>query len=347
MKPNHISVNMADVAKAAGVHQTTVSRALRSDPSLPVETRRKLVKLAKDMGYRRNPLVSALIATRKRGKQADHGVVLAVLSPGPTPDRWRFHSNTYKELYRHMQAQAEELGYRLEEFALEDPEIPPKRLRRILLARGIRGVLVTPAPLEVKSISFDFTDFAAVAMRLHLPEPAIDRVVPDYFSAMTTALDKLVATGHRRIGFLTDLDTDERVRHRSLGAFLVARQAMPKQYLAPQVIDGWGDGDFSAWVRKTRPDAILTPVHRIWRWARDQLLEGGWKLPADLSLASLGCHTDTPEAGIAHNLELEASCAIRLLTRKVECAEFGIPKEVTRLTIPGAWRDGEFFSTRA
>ncbi|MDA3875052.1 MAG: LacI family DNA-binding transcriptional regulator [Kiritimatiellae bacterium] len=337
---------MADVARAAGVHQTTVSRALRGDPALPAETRRRLTELAEEMGYRRNPFVSALIAERKRGKPSGHGAVLAVLSAGANPSRWRNRSASYTHLYHFMREQAEALGYHLEEFALETPDLTPERLRQILLSRGIRGIVVPPMPIEVKAVEFDFSDFAAVALRLHLPRPAIDRVVPDYFFAMVTALDKLVETGHRRIGFITDMRIDERVRHRSLGAYLAARQFKPKQYLAPKIVDRWEPEAFHAWLRRVKPDAILTPIHSDWLWVGQTLAEGGWEVPRQLSLASLDCHTDTPEAGIAYNLELEASSAIKLLARKVECAEFGIPKESSRLTISGKWRDGELFAPR-
>jgi LacI family transcriptional regulator len=298
------------------------------------------------LGYRRNPLVSALIAERKRGKPSGHGVVLALLSPGVNPMRWRKHSPGYNQLFHYMQKQAEELGYGLEEFALENPEVKPERLRRILLARGIRGIIVPPMPITVKAIHFDFNDFAAVAMRLHLPYPAIDRVGPDYFAAMTTTLDKLIATGHRKIGFITDLAIDERVRHRSLGAFLVARQSTPKRFLAPKVIETWDTSDFRAWMKKSKPDAIVSPIRANWLWIKQQLEEGGWEVPRELSLACLACFTETSEAGVAPNLELEASSVIRLLARKVECAEFGIPDEPTRLTITGHWRDGELFAPR-
>lgn len=339
-------VKMADVAKAAGVHQTTVSRALRGDRALPVETRRHLTELAAKMGYRRNPLVSALIAERKRGATPGEGVVLAVLSTGATPDRWRKGSPTYTLLYRHMQDQATDLGYRLEEFPLEDPDLSPDRLRRILINRGIRGVIVPPMPIEAKSIQFDFDDFASVALRYGLSHPAFDRVMPDYFSAMATAVDKLLATGHRRIAFITDTIVDERVYHRSLGAFFMARQSKSRWCLPPKIVETWNASDFLAWVKNSRPDAILAPTYKDWRWIKQQLEVDGWKIPRDLSLASLGCLTDSKEAGIAHNLELEASTVIKLLARKVECAEFGVPTEALRISVPGYWKDGELFAPR-
>ncbi|RRJ98846.1 LacI family DNA-binding transcriptional regulator [Opitutaceae bacterium TAV3] len=69
-------VNMEAVARAAGVHRTTVSMALRGHPKLPEATRARIRELAERMGYRPNPLVQALMSTRAargRGKGGGGG----------------------------------------------------------------------------------------------------------------------------------------------------------------------------------------------------------------------------------------------------------------------------------
>ncbi len=50
-----------DVARSAGVHRTTVSLALRNHPRIPQATRDRVKQIANDLGYRINPLVSALM----------------------------------------------------------------------------------------------------------------------------------------------------------------------------------------------------------------------------------------------------------------------------------------------
>ena len=61
---NKPRVLMKDVAKEAGVHQTTVSLALRNHPSLPKSTRDRIQELAHSMGYRPDPAISAIAAQR-------------------------------------------------------------------------------------------------------------------------------------------------------------------------------------------------------------------------------------------------------------------------------------------
>jgi LacI family transcriptional regulator len=339
-------VTMADVARRAGVHQTTVSRALRGDAALPAATRERLVALADRMGYRRNPLVAALISQRRRGRPVSRGAVLGILAAGPRPDGWRRGSGTYQRLHEGLVARANRLGYGLQEFALDEPGVRPERLRRILRARGIHGLLLAPMPLERETVEFDFTDFAAVALRLRLRTPALDRVSPDYFLAMFEALERLRAAGHCRVAFLSDLRVDERVRHRSLAAYLAARHADPARLLPPWIVERWEKRAFGKWVRHSRPDAIITPVESDYSRVAAWLQEAGWSLPQHVSLLTLDAHRETRSAGIVHNLDLEAASALNLLARKVEGAEFGIPEFPCRTAIPGLWRRGEFFAPR-
>src|ERR1039457_4206757 len=59
----HRAVTMKDVAAAAGVAQSTVSRILNDAPSgisVSAETRRRVLAMASDLGYRPHPFARAL-----------------------------------------------------------------------------------------------------------------------------------------------------------------------------------------------------------------------------------------------------------------------------------------------
>lgn len=57
---------MSDIAGQLGVSSSTVSRALRQDPRISASMRTRVRELTESIGYRPNPLVSALMATRRR-----------------------------------------------------------------------------------------------------------------------------------------------------------------------------------------------------------------------------------------------------------------------------------------
>src|SRR5277367_6384223 len=138
---------MQDVAREAGVHQTTVSRALRNDSRIPEATRLRVVRTAARLRYRPNPLVSALIALRR----ARH--------PARTPTTLAFVIHTYGKRrhymphqYTHMahlagaRAAAEEQGYRIEAFSFNLPEMTERRFDEILYARSIPAVIIGSMP---------------------------------------------------------------------------------------------------------------------------------------------------------------------------------------------------------
>ena len=52
---------MQDIADRVGLSRSAVSLALRNHPSIPEATRERVRQAAAELGYRRNPLVAALM----------------------------------------------------------------------------------------------------------------------------------------------------------------------------------------------------------------------------------------------------------------------------------------------
>ena len=57
-------VTMADVAAAAGVNKGTVSRALRGDKRISNETRERIWRIARELGYEPDAVASGLSSRR-------------------------------------------------------------------------------------------------------------------------------------------------------------------------------------------------------------------------------------------------------------------------------------------
>jgi len=336
---------MSDVARAAKVHQTTVSLALRNDPRLPIATRRRIQEIANGLGYRPNPLVSALISGRKRGRTSRRGSVIAFLTAYPSASRWR-ESVNYASVYAAMERSAEGLGYRLEEFWLREPGMTASRLKKILLARGIRGIIVCPLPGDAQEIDFDFSDFSAVALGFTLKRPQLDHVAIDYSSIMGMAIQRLAKSGHRRIGFATTDNIDERVDHLSLGRFLAEKHRIPRYFRSPLLSEQWDKKSLLRWMEKEKADAIITAISSDYLLFRKWLEEAGYRIPRDLSLVNVDCRVDSQEAGVVQNLEEEARAAVELVTGRVERARFGLPEEPQTILIKGRWREGDSLQDR-
>jgi DNA-binding LacI/PurR family transcriptional regulator len=57
-------ISIADIARVAGVSHTTVSRALRGNPLISIDTRERIQRLAQEMGYTPNAIAQSLLARR-------------------------------------------------------------------------------------------------------------------------------------------------------------------------------------------------------------------------------------------------------------------------------------------
>lgn len=333
--------NMKDVATALGVHQTTVSLALRNHPSIPESTRQRVRAMADKMGYRPNPLVSALIAERKKRQPTRHGSTLGFLTCTPERHGWQ-RSRNYKRVHEAMVRYAPRLGYKLEEFWLHEPDMSPLRLQQILLHRGIRGLVLCPLPGELHTLDFDFSEFATVALGLTLRTPRLDQISIDHNSLMKLAIQNLQARGYRKVGFITSQVVDDRVRHLQLGAFLAAQHHSPSFFAPPISYKERQPPVIQEWIDTHKLDAIICSTPSEFEFF-DKLLSLQKKhLPEHFALICLDCVHGTDQSGIVQNLEAEAQTAIDLLVSRVERAQFGIPEHPRITLIDGQWQGGKW-----
>ena len=114
-----------DIAKRAGVHFTTVSRALSKHPSIPVTTCERIRKIAEELHYVPDPMLSALTAYRTRlAAPTFHGNI-AWITNSFTREGWNT-CPTFDLYCKGAKARAAELGYKLEEIGHQDPELIAK-----------------------------------------------------------------------------------------------------------------------------------------------------------------------------------------------------------------------------
>ncbi len=66
MASSHDVVSIKDIAKAAGVSHSTVSRALRDSPQVNGTTRERIKRVTHDMGYTPDAQARSLVTGRSR-----------------------------------------------------------------------------------------------------------------------------------------------------------------------------------------------------------------------------------------------------------------------------------------
>lgn len=325
---------MNDVAARAGYSRATVSMALRQDPRITAATRKRILAAAEQIGYRPNPLVAALMTTRRMQRITARHTVLAFVTTHPESDSWRQYQG-YLNFFAGARRRAADLGYKLQEFPLRAPDMSPARYLQVLRARNIHGLLMAPLPRNQKTIELDFAGVAVVGVGLSIVAPPIERVSNDHFQSALLAVRRCLALGYRRIGLVVSHETSERLDHRWLSGYLLANLEIPKgEAISPFMPERREDieGRLTNWCRRERPEVVLfgnyTPSY-----AR--------LLPPGTGIVSLNVdRLDGSVTGIFQDDWRIGSIAIDHLVARMQRGEFG-PDDRARLhLLAGQWSPG-------
>ncbi len=314
---------MADVAREAGVTQATVSYALRSHPSISEATRQRVQDIAKKLGYQPNPLVSALMTSRRArgGRQAERPMIAFLVTwPDPvTKENRRLALRFYKEAKR----RAEELGYGLDKFWLMDPEISAKRWNEILLTRSIRGLLIAPAQEGLRLPKLDWSQFSLATIDHGWSEHDIHRACIDRFQGFKTVYDRLQDSGYKRIGLAIP---DARLKLRNqflLGATTAYQYSIPAKDRVPihhpKMLSAPG---LAKWLERHRPEVVVSSSETM------ELLDSlSRRIPKDLGFVNIDlAATDRACTGLRDNDADVAGAAVDLIVGQIARNERGVPK---------------------
>src|SRR4051812_9318418 len=169
-------LTMQSVARAAGVARSTVSKALRDDPTIPEKRRSEIKAVAARLGYRPHPMVAALMAQlhthRRRRNDPQHLAWIDLWTKSAAELRKRTHGHPF----RGAQKRAQELGYNIEEYHVFVEGLSPARLRQVLIARSQWGLLFPPAAESAMRFPLDMDGFTGVAIGTSVREPSVHRV---------------------------------------------------------------------------------------------------------------------------------------------------------------------------
>lgn len=333
-------VTLRQVAEAAGLSLATVSYALRNHPKIAAATRRRVQTLAGKLGYRPDPEIERYMArVRNRGTDGVESALalLNFVSAGGVD--WLREDPFTRTLAAGAARRAEALGYRLEAFDVGGG-LSVKRLRQILEARGIQGVLLaTPVPPAARTeLPWKRTFVVATVPPEGLPPVA--RVHAHQFANMNRLCEAALKRGFRRIAMSTTERLDRLQRRVVTSVFAWHAWRQPKRFQAEIFFSNESDAGrevdrLRAWFRRVQPDAVLCSDE--WEWRRLETTVG-----AD-TLRNVGCATFGNKrpalSGIDPQPGLIGSAAIDLLTAHLQRHEIGLPVSPKTTLIEGVFED--------
>ncbi|MCV2488892.1 LacI family transcriptional regulator [Geodermatophilus sp. YIM 151500] len=313
----HATPTSWTVARAAGVSQSTVSRALRGDPRVREETRRRVDEAALRLGYVPNSLAAGLVRRSTR-------TVAVIVSDLTNP----FFPSLLTPIYDELQL----LGYRVV-LLTERTDIPTgqETLRR-LLDRSIDGVLVTTATLGSRfAVELQQRRLPMVLLNRYIDGLDVDRVTSDNHGGAVIGGRHLLDLGHRRIAVVRGPANTSTSRDRLAG--LTEALAEAGLSLDPALVR---EGTFSHQngYQHTRellrlpdpPTAIVCGNDVVAFGAIDAALSLGVRVPDDVSI--LG-YDDIPMAAwevfqlstLRQPIGDMARAAVRMLAERIEGAD--------------------------
>lgn len=334
-------MTIRDLALHCGVSNATVSLALRGHPRIPKATKERILREAERVGYRVNPMVSALLSHVRTQKPIGFQEVIAVLTTEATVLRKR--QPYHRAVAEGVIARATHLGFGVDFFQLGG-ESSDQRVDQMLLSRGIRGVLLDPSCQDIPLPVLDWQRLSSVLMTYNQKNRSMRRVIPDQFHNMEELLVEMRERGYKRIGFYNLERFETRVHGHWAAAFLRHQLALPaKERVAIELAPDWDTARFLAWVRKARPDGIVCPHWMAYAW----LQEAGYRVPADIGLAVPNWSPlHARVSGIDQNPADIGSAAVDVLVSQLTRNESGLTAMPRMTMIPGQYREGQTLRPR-
>lgn len=333
-------VTLRDIAERLGCTRSTVSYALRNHPSIAVSTRKRVQRIARELGWRPNAkLAEHMALVRGTVQPPSAGVALIINKPAAalqvehTP---RLHLEGARE-------RAVELGYQANVFNLAEVPLSAARLRGILTARGIHVVvyvatLGTMLPRPHLAIGRYFST-AVVGVRF--PDPAFNVAINDFASTGHTAICALQAAGFRRPAAVLPRGLEAMLAWGFTGGVHTGQLELAEENRVPTLLVGSREiyvpersyGDILTWCGVHAPDAIFTtdPLH---------LAECLATLPKARRprLFSLDLHPGQPvQGGIDQRQRVIGAAGVDLAVAALHRGEAGIPLFQKVLQVEGRW----------
>lgn len=335
-------VTQGDIARAAGVHNATVSLALRNHPAIPEATRKRIQAVAAELGYFPDPALQALVAYRRGKIQNRRQETLAYITGWHS--KWGWQDDPVQARYHAgARRKAAELGFHLEHFWLGEPGLTQRRLNSVLFHRSIRGVLLAaqrPNGEPLREIGWD--QFSAVVIGSFPSSPPLHRVIDDNAAAMRQAFRRTRAAGYDRIGLVVSRNEDDLTEQTWSTSFLAEQTRCPHNKRVPALVyRGTAESAalaFQAWYERHRPEAIVStssvgasPAH-----------SSGLCVPSEAAWVNLRLETaDGLHAGVLANCDRVGELAAEMLVGHVQRNLRGLPSVPTTTLVDAVWADGD------
>ena len=337
-------ISQSDIALKAGCSQRTVSRALRNDPGISRATREKIQGLAAELGYKKDPLVTALMIQRNNRKKLVTGplTIAYVTTASENLIEWQRSGelNTLYQTYQSICSQAEVFGYKIEHFSLANYAYDSSRLNKVLISRGIQSIVLGPTSYYHYPINLSWENYCVVAIGNHFSGVQFDRVLSDYYYNTKLAIQQLSKKGSRRIGLCLG-HLNGKLTEGLWHAAYIHYQLTTKidSPLELYEYEEWNANKFKDWISVDQPDALLYYPDDVFSYLEKTQNPSEHRIHNMCSLlwnAKIG-----GDVGIDPLPEEIGKTAVEFVINKRNNNLYGLSDPAKHILIRGKWVEGQ------
>jgi LacI family transcriptional regulator len=338
-------VTIRDVARAAGVSASTVSRALKNDASIPDKTAGRISEIASKMGYFRNPYLSTFMASRRRGGKGGALGRLGFVCPHTESG---LKAYPYLRLpYESAKRRAAELGFQLEVIQLAK-RVEIGRVNNFIRSQGIKGIIIGRMMRGLVDLDLNWNGLSVVSITPALRYPKVHTVLTDFFWDASEAVERCASLGYRRIGFFNPPRVARELSDIWLAALLGRTSQDPARFpvippFMPSEMPNSGE-PFRKWIREHRPEVLIGAVIDK---AQEWLAEASLKIPDDLGFVHLGIpfRQSIRATGFLHPDGRIGAYAVEHLIGLIQRGETGIHDAAGTTLFRSHWHAGNTLRT--
>lgn len=322
----------------------TVSRILRNFPNHNPETRAKVLKIAEELNYKKNPLITALMSSLRQRKPTDFQTAIALIQCNQLG---AYTTQNRAKLRAGIEIGAKLQGFDVEAFQINEGGVSPERLMQVIAARGIGCLIFEPFPRADVELEMDLSAFASLSLTGSLKSPNLNRVEIDHFSAFLLADQKLKQKGYDRMGFISDPLPLACHENRRRAAYLLAEEGLPPKDRVPELSlasdPSAAINQIKKWVEKYHPNVLISSVSKVPAYLR----ELGYEIPRDFGYIQLGLsENEGTTTGINPNWQEVGITAANQVIEALVTNNLGLPVFPRRTFIQPFWVPGDTLPQR-
>jgi Transcriptional regulators len=273
-----VPATIRDVARACGVHVSTVSRTFTAPNLVNPETRSRVLAVAEQLGYRPNKAARALIT----GRTTNLGLIVADITNPYFPPMIKA-AQSQARLHDHHVFVAD---------TDENPAVEEELVRT--LAAQVDGILLCSPRMSTRALSTLAQEVPIVVVNRSVA--GIPAVLMDLASGARNAIDHLADLGHREVAYVGGpaASWTNRELRRAAVAAAKARRIRLHQ-LGPFPPNHAGGVAAASAVRETPATGVLAFNDIVAIGLLESLREAGVSVPGQVSLIGVD---DIPQAEI-------------------------------------------------